>query len=122
MTPVCSEMVCTEELQCSLPLYSFVFVSFVCVFVSYLQVLVLGEIEGGGGGCPRCAPLRICVYLCVFASWTHEQKIHTNTEVVRETSFSGKNGYNLELCVHCQGIIIVTMVVTTVWCSNHYDA
>ena len=66
-------------------LYLFVFVSFMCVFVSYLQVLVLGEIEGGGGVCPGCAPLRICVYLCVFASWSvYLRRGHTNSSPRRK--------------------------------------
>ena len=70
-----------------------------CVFVSYLQALVLGENEGREGYVPDvrlCVFVCICVYLCGICLYLRRghtnSKYTSNTEVARETSFSGKTG------------------------------
>ena len=57
------------------------------------------RLKGGEGYAPD---VRLCVFvcICVYLRRGHTNSKYTsNTEVVRETSFSGKNGYNSELCV-----------------------
>ena len=41
----------------------------------------------------------ICVYLCVFASWTHEPQIHIKYRGGHGDVIFRQNGYNLEFCV-----------------------